>query len=38
MTFVLVVGFGILSVLYLIGLVDWYARKRERTSAPRDAQ
>jgi hypothetical protein len=35
MEFILVVGFGIAGILWLIGLMDWYARKKDRTAGDR---
>ena len=35
MEFVLFVGFGILGILWLIGLMDWYARKKDRAAEHR---
>jgi hypothetical protein len=35
MEFVLFVGFGIVGILWLIGLMDWYARKKDRTTGHR---
>jgi len=36
-TFILVVGFGIAAILWLIGLMDWYARRKDGEARQRAA-
>jgi TRAP-type C4-dicarboxylate transport system permease small subunit len=35
MEFILFVGFGIAAIVWLIALMDWYARKKDRTTGDR---